>query len=86
MFDLQLPNSLPASSPRVKEFVQRILPQLSGLQELAREKEVAAGAAIQHEDETNDCSEAESDGRKEAIKRLKTSRDYFSLWKKELVC
>lgn len=79
MYDLKLPNSRQTLSPNRKAFVSKVLPQLTGLQELAREKEmggsdVSAASAEEKEvkEETKDGS-CESDDRKEAIKRLKTS-------------
>lgn len=78
MYDLKLPNSTRTLSPNRKEFVSEVLPQLAGLQELAREREMggsdvsAANAEVVEKEETNDGSR-ESDDRKEAIKRLKTS-------------
>ena len=78
MYDLKLRNSTPTLSPNRKQFVSKVLPQLAGLQELAREKEmggsdvsVANAGDIEKglvKDESRD-----SDDRKEAIKRLKTS-------------
>ena len=83
MYDLKLRNSAPTRSPNRKQFVSKVLPKLAGLQELAREKEmggsdvsVANAGAIEKDlvkDESRD-----SDDRKEAIKRLKTS-EYFHL-------
>lgn len=79
MYDLKLPNSRQTLSPNRKAFVSKVLPQLTGLQELAREKEmggsdVSTASAEEKEvkEETKDGS-CESDDRKEAIKRLKTS-------------
>ena len=78
MYDLKLPNSTQTLSPNRKEFVSEILPQLTGLQELAREKEMggsdisATNVDDAEKEETNDGSR-ESDDRKEATKRLKTS-------------
>ena len=77
MLDLKLPNGTRTLSPNRKEFVGKVLPQLTGLQELAREKEmgssdVTAVNAENVQDEKNEKSR-EDDERKEAIKRLKTS-------------
>lgn len=78
MYDLKLPNSTPTRSPNRKEFVYKVLPQLTGLQELAREKEmggsdVSVVNAVDVEKEEVKDGSSESDDRKEAIKRLKTS-------------
>ena len=78
MYDLKLPNGTQTLSPNRKEFVGKILPQLAGLQELAREKEmgrsdsVSPNTEIVADEETNERSQKD-DERKEAIKRLKTS-------------
>ena len=84
MYDLKLPNSTPTSSPNRKQFVSKVLPQLAGLQELAREKEIMSGrdvcasnAVVIEKEEVKDGSR-DNDERKEAIKRLKTS-EYFQL-------
>ena len=42
MLDLKLPNGTRTLSPNRKEFVGKVLPQLNGLQELAREKEMGS--------------------------------------------
>ena len=83
MYDLKLRNSAPTRSPNRKQFVSKVLPKLAGLQELAREKEMGgSGVSVANtgdiekdlvKDESRD-----SDDRKEAIKRLKTS-EYFHL-------
>lgn len=79
MYDLKLPNIRQTVSPRRKEFVTKVLPQLAGLQELAREKEIMGGSDVSaasaegvEKEEVKDGL-CESDDRKEAIKRLKTS-------------
>ena len=83
MYDLKLRNSTPTRSPNRKQFVSKVLPKLAGLQELAREKEMGgsdlsvANAGDIEEDLVKDESR-DSDDRKEAIKRLKTS-EYFCL-------
>lgn len=83
MYDLKLRNSTPTRSPNRKQFVSKVLPKLAGLQELAREKEMGgsdlsvANAGDIEEDLVKDESR-DSDDRKEAIKRLKTS-EYFHL-------
>lgn len=80
MYDLNLPNCTQTQSPNRKEFVSKVLPQLTGLQELAREKEIMGGMDVSTENEERlDKEEVkdgsrESDERKEAIKRLKTSK------------
>ena len=81
MYDLNLPNCTQTQSPNRKEFVSKVLPQLTGLQELAREKEIMGGSDVSTEnaerfdkEEVKDGSR-ESDERKEAIKRLKTSKE-----------
>lgn len=80
MYDLNLPNCTQTRSPNRKEFVSKVLPQLTGLQELAREKEIMGGSDVSTENEERlDKEEVkdgsrESDERKEAIKRLKTSK------------
>ena len=89
MYDLKLPNSTQTRSPNRKDFVSKILPQLAGLQELAQEKEMgrsdvtAINAEGVEKEEANDGSR-ESDERKEAIKRLKTSE--LSTVKTAFVC
>ena len=78
MYDLKLRNSAPTCSPNRKQFVSKVLPQLTGLQELAREKEMGgsdvsvANVGVIEKDVVKDKSR-DSDDRKEAIKRLKTS-------------
>lgn len=78
MYDLKLRNSAPTRSPNRKQFVSKVLPQLAGLQELAREKEMGgsdvsvANVGVIEKDVVKDESR-DSDDRKEAIKRLKTS-------------
>ena len=78
MYDLKLRNSTPTRSPNRKQFVSKVLPKLTGLQELAREKEmggsdvIVANAGDIEKDLVKDESR-DSDDRKEAIKRLKTS-------------
>lgn len=78
MYDLKLRNSTPTLSPNRKQFVSKVLPQLAGLQELAREKEMGGSdvsvenAGDIEKDVVKDESR-DSDDRKEAIKRLKTS-------------
>ena len=80
MYDLNLPNCTQTKSPNRKEFVSKVLPQLTGLQELAREKEIMGGRDVSTENEERLNKEEvkdgsrESDERKEAIKRLKTSK------------
>lgn len=80
MYDLNLPNCTQTQSPNRKEFVSKVLPQLTGLQELAREKEIMGGSDVSTENEERFDKEEvkdgsrESDERKEAIKRLKTSK------------
>ncbi|KAJ7327817.1 Proteasome activator complex subunit 4 [Desmophyllum pertusum] len=82
MYDLKLRNSTPTRSPHRKQFVAKVLPQLAGLQELAREKEMggsdvsAANAEDIEKEEVKDGS-CESDDRKEAIKRLKTMTNWL---------
>ncbi|KAJ7327828.1 Proteasome activator complex subunit 4 [Desmophyllum pertusum] len=82
MYDLKLRNSTPTRSPHRKQFVTKVLPQLAGLQELAREKEMggsdvsAANAEDIEKEEVKDGS-CESDDRKEAIKRLKTMTNWL---------
>ena len=83
MYDLKLRNNMPTSSPNRKQFVSKVLPQLAGLQELAREKEMGGSdvSVANAEDTEKDVIKDESrdsDDRKEAIKRLKTS-EYFIL-------
>lgn len=78
MLDLKLPNGTQTLSPKRKEFVGKVLPQLNGLQELAREKEMGSSdvTAVKTEnvpDEEQNERSREDDERKEAIKRLKTS-------------
>ena len=79
MYDLKLRNSTPTRSPNRKQFVGKVLPQLAGLQELAREKEMGGSDVIVEnagdieKDVVKDGSR-DSDDRKEAIKRLKTSK------------
>ena len=78
MYDLKLPNGTQTLSPKRKDFVGKVLPQLAGLQELAREKEMGVNNAIAVDTEIVLNEEAkeisqEDDERKEAIKRLKTS-------------
>ena len=78
MLDLKLPNGTQTLSPKRKEFVGKVLPQLTGLQELAREKEMGSSdvTAVKTEnvpDEEQNERSREDDERKEAIKRLKTS-------------
>ena len=80
MYDLKLRSTAPTRSPNRKQFVSKILPQLAGLQELAREKEIMSGSDVSvtnseetGRDKVKDGSR-ESDERKEAIKRLKTSK------------
>lgn len=83
MYDLKLRNSMPTRSPNRKQFVSKVLPQLTGLQELAREKEMSgadgsvAKVEVVEKEQEKDGSR-ESDDRKEAIKRLKTS-EYLQL-------
>ena len=82
MLDLKLPNSTQTLSPNRKEFVGKVLPQLTGLQELAREKEIGRSdvTAVNTEnvqDEEKNERSREDDERKEAIKRLKTSASLF---------
>lgn len=78
MYDLKLRNGTPTLSPNRKQFVSKVLPQLAGLQELAREKEMGGSdvsvenAGDIEKDVVKDESR-DSDDRKEAIKRLKTS-------------
>ena len=83
MYDLKLRNNAPTRSPNRKQFVSKVLPQLTGLQELAREKEMGGNdvSVANAEDIVKDLVKDESrdnDDRKEAIKRLKTS-EYFHL-------
>ena len=85
MYDLKLRDSTPTRSPNRKQFVSKVLPQLTGLQELAREKEIMSGSddSVTNSEkigteEVKDGSR-ESDERKEAIKRLKTSEN-SRLW------
>lgn len=81
MYDLKLPNGMPTRSPNRKQFVSKVLPQLAGLQELAREKEMGGSdvsvADAENKEEVKDGSR-EGDDRKDAIKRLKTSE--YSTW------
>ena len=80
MYDLKLRSAAPTRSPNRKQFVSKILPQLAGLQELAREKEIMSGSdvSVTNSEETGrekvKDGSRESDERKEAIKRLKTSK------------
>ena len=80
MYDLKLRSTAPTRSPNRKQFVSKILPQLAGLQELAREKEIMSGSdvSVTNSEETGrekvKDGSRESDERKEAIKRLKTSK------------
>ena len=83
MYDLKLRNSAPTRSPNRKQFVSKVLPKLAGLQELAREKEM--GGNVVSVANTGDIEKdllkdesRDSDDRKEAIKRLKTS-EFFCL-------
>ncbi|XP_068688324.1 proteasome activator complex subunit 4-like isoform X1 [Montipora foliosa] len=82
MYDLKLPNGTQTLSPNRNEFVGKILPQLAGLQELAREKEMGRSDAISPnieiaaDGETNERSQKD-DERKEAIKRLKTMTNWL---------
>ncbi|CAH3144364.1 unnamed protein product [Porites evermanni] len=83
MYDLNLPNCTQTQSPNRKEFVSKVLPQLTGLQELAREKEIMGRSDVSTENEERlDREEVkdgsrESDERKEAIKRLKTMTNWL---------
>ena len=85
MYDLKLRSTAPTRSPNRKQFVSKILPQLAGLQELAREKEIMSGSdvSVTNSEETGrekvKDGSRESDERKEAIKRLKTSK-ILRLW------
>lgn len=80
MYDLKLRSTAPTRSPNRKQFVSKILPQLTGLQELAREKEIISRSdvSVTNSEETGrekvKDGSRESDERKEAIKRLKTSK------------
>ncbi|XP_044171551.1 proteasome activator complex subunit 4-like [Acropora millepora] len=82
MLDLKLPNGTQTLSPKRKEFVGKVLPQLTGLQELAREKEMGSSdvTAVKTEnvpDEEQNERSREDDERKEAIKRLKTMTNWL---------
>lgn len=83
MYDLKLRSTAPTRSPNRKQFVSKILPQLAGLQELAREKEIMSGSdvSVTNSEETGrekvKDGSRESDERKEAIKRLKTMTNWL---------
>ena len=80
MYDLDLPSSTQTRSPKRKQFVNKVLPQLAGLQELAREKERLTASntteAVLKDIEMAEVKDGsvESDERKESIKRLKTGK------------
>ncbi|PFX25214.1 Proteasome activator complex subunit 4B [Stylophora pistillata] len=83
MYDLKLRSTVPTRSPNRKQFFSKILPQLAGLQELAREKEIMSGSDVSVTNSEETGKEKVKDGslesaeRKEAIKRLKTMTNWL---------